>query len=74
MVILLAMGAVTVLLLTRVRHEVSTLKDQATIGALASEGETRRVGNIPRGDRTTQEQHHLDVAALEDAPHRDAPE
>ncbi len=66
--LLLLISVLILVAVLRINREVKTLKDQATLGILASEGETRRVEQIDRGERTTQEQRHLDSAALKEAP------
>lgn len=70
--ILVILVALTFLMLRhdiRTLHaDVRTLKGQQSIGALTSEGESRRVGQIPHDERTATEQRHLDAAAAKEAP------
>jgi len=51
-----------------IHGDVRTLKDQASLGMLASQDESRRIEELPYGERTPTEQRHLDSAAIKEAP------
>lgn len=63
-------AAITARRVTGVKHDVAAVKEEVvtgnalTLGKLAADDETRRIELVEPGERTAQEQDHLDSSPM----------